>query len=197
MAAPIKGSEISWSDSISIKFGFTGLSILQTTPIIRQIIQANWPIIRRRKQCVYIIRLSGNVAVSYADKHSPVIYIGEGNAYDRLYNHAAWLASLLVSVPNLSVNVHIAEVARKNHQSLYQYIEADMIKWFAEKYGMLPWFNQQRERSKEGHYVYHAEAEKKLRQHLLNGSGNSFLWSIRPTKNNDQYSQYRKGIQSD
>lgn len=159
-------------------------------------IQKEWPTIRRPKQCVYIIRLSGNVAVAYGERHSPVIYIGEGNAYNRLYSHAAWLASLLVSVPNISIKVHIAQVARPNHKSLYQHIEADMIKWFSEKYEMLPWFNQQRERSKEGGYVYSPDAEKELRRYLLNGSGNSFLWSIRPTKDNDQYDHYAKGIQS-
>lgn len=146
--APIKSSEISWSNSISIDFGFTGLSKDQAIPIIRKIIQDKWPVLRRKKQCVYIIRLSGNVAVSYGEKHSPVIYIGEGDAYSRLYNHVDWLASLLVSVPNLTVSVHIAEIARKNHSSLYQYIEADMIYWFAREYGMLPWFNRQREKQR-------------------------------------------------
>ena len=193
MAAKIKSTEITWSDPVRVRFGFTGLTAEYAIPIIRQIMQDQWPQIRRPSQCVYVIRLCGQVAVAYGERHSPVIYIGEGSAYDRLYSHANWISPLLVSVPNIEIEIRVAEVARKNHTSLYQFIEADMIKWFFGDFGMLPWFNRQRERSKEDRYSYEVDAEKKLRQHLGIGSGNTFLWAIRPTHTNDQSGAYDKG----
>jgi len=194
MPALIKSTEISWCEPIRVRFGFTGLTSEQAIPIIRQLIQAEWPEMQRYNQCVYVVRLQGTVAVSYKSDHSPVIYIGEGNAFIRLYDHAYWISSLLVSIPNTQIEIHIAQVARKNHASLYQYIEADMIKWFADGFGMLPWFNRQRERSKESHYEYDQDAEQKLRKHLGIGSGNKFLWAIKPLPNNDQHEPYEKGM---
>ncbi|HWN69705.1 MAG TPA: hypothetical protein VNM90_18815, partial [Haliangium sp.] len=55
----------------------------------------------------------GMTSVAYRETFSPVIYIGRGNAFDRLYGHTEWLASLLVAVPQLAVEVRIVEAARK------------------------------------------------------------------------------------
>lgn len=193
MAAPIKNTEITWLEPVRVRFGFSGLTPEYAVPIIRQLMHDQWPETRRPTQCVYVIRLRGQVSVAYGLIHSPVIYIGEGSAYDRLYKHANWISSLLVSVPNAEIEIHVAEVARKNHVDLYRYIEADMIKWFVEENGVLPWFNRQQERSKEGQYSYERTAEQELRRHLGIGAGNSFLWAIRPTHNNDQFEAYNKG----
>ena len=192
MPAPIKKSEIKWSDPIRVKFGFSGLTPNYAVPIIRKLMHDQWPEIRRPKQCVYVIRLRGKVAVAYGNSYSPVIYIGEGLAYDRLYNHVNWISSLLVSVPNTEIEVHVAQVARKNHNKLYRYIEADMIKWFIDDFGTLPWFNRQREKSKENLYDYDNDAEQELRRHLGIGAGNNFLWAIKPTHNNIQFESYNK-----
>ncbi|MEI2735385.1 MAG: hypothetical protein V9G24_11645 [Rhodoblastus sp.] len=193
MPAIIKQSEIRWSEPIRVRFGFAGIPKEHAVPIIRKLIDEEWPTIKRRKQCVYVIRLRGEVAIAYGETYSPVIYIGEGDAYGRLYSHAEWLASLLINVPNLEVEIHIAQIARKANYELYRYIEADMIKWFYEEFACLPWFNRQRERGKEGHYEYEVDAKKNLRRHIGVGSGNSFLWGIRPLPNNDQYKRYVKG----
>jgi hypothetical protein len=193
MAAQIKSTEVNWHDPVRLQFGFYGLSAAHSIPIIRELIQDSWPEIRRERQCVYVVRLHGAVSIAYGEQHSPVIYIGEGNAYYRLYSHAYSISSLLVSVPNTEVEIHIAEIARKNNGLLYKYIEADMIKWFFDEFGCLPWFNQQRESSKESHYQYEADAAQKLTKHIGVGSGNKFLWAIRPLPNNDQYKPYGKG----
>jgi hypothetical protein len=194
MPALIKESEIAWADPVKIRFGFSGFSAEHALPIMRAIIQETWPTIRRPNQCVYVIRLIGDVAVDYPGGFSPVIYIGEGNVYSRLYQHANWLASLVASVPQVGIEVQIAEVARRNHDTLYQYIEADLIRWFAEERQSLPWFNRQRERGKEEHYEYEPEAERALRRRLGVGAGNAFLWAIKPTHNNDQHEPYAKGL---
>jgi hypothetical protein len=193
MPALIKESEITWADPVRIRFGFAGITAEYAINIMRNIMQKEWPQIQRPSQCVYIIRLTGEVAVAYDKKYSPVIYIGEGNAYDRLYDHIKWLASLVVSVPQVGIEVRIAQVRRRNHDTLYQYIEADLLCWFCEAYGTLPWFNRQRERSKEAQYDYEHAAKQSLTRHLGVGSGNSYLWAIRPTPINDQYAPYNKG----
>jgi hypothetical protein len=132
------------------------------------------------------MRLRGAVAVAYGEKFSPVIYIGEGNASNRLHGHAPWLARLLLSVPNITIEIHVAEVRRQNHTSLCEYVEADMIRWFFDAHKFLPWFNQQRERSKEGKYDYEPDVKRQLQALLGVGSGNAFLWAIRPTHNNTE-----------
>ena len=194
MPAPIKESEITWVEPVKIRFTFTGLSAEQSIPIMRSTMKESWPTIRRPNQCVYVIRLMGEFAVDYPGGFSPVIYIGEGQAYSRLYNHTYWLASLMSAVPQLGVEVHIAQIARRNHDTLYQYVEADLIRWFAEDYKSLPWFNQQRERTKEQQYEYEPAASRLLRRHLGVGSGSAFLWAIKPTHNNDQHEPYAKGL---
>lgn len=185
--APIVPGNVVWHDSIRIHFGFTGLDELDATHIVRRIISESFPpTLTYTDQCLYVVRLRGSVAVAYGEKFSPVLYIGEGNAKDRLQGHAKWLARLLLSVPNLEVELHVAEVKRQNNKDLCEFVEADMIRWFREEYGYLPWFNQQRERSKEEQYEYESDVERELRNRLGVGSGNKFLWAIRPTHNNEE-----------
>lgn len=193
MLAPIRSSEVKWHTPIVVRFGIYGLTHAQTKPIIRDLIGNNWPEVRRTKQCVYIVRVRGAVAISYNTAHSPVIYIGEGDAFNRLYGHAYWISTLLLSVPNIEIEIHIAEIARKNNGKLYQYIESDMIKWFFDSFECLPWFNKQREKSKEDRYSYQPDARRLLKKHIGLGSGNKFRWAIRPLANNDQYKSYSKG----
>jgi hypothetical protein len=186
MPAQITAQNVVWHDSIRLHFGFTGLDEPDATHIVRRIISESFPpTLTYTDQCLYVVRLRGSVAVAYGDEFSPVLYIGEGNAKNRLYGHAAWLARLLLAVPNLEVEMHVAEVKRQNNTDLCEYVEADMIRWFRDGCGYLPWFNQQRERSKEEQYEYEPEVERKLRTLLGVGSGNKFLWAIRPTHNNE------------
>ena len=91
----------------------------------------------------------------------------------------------------MGLEVLIAEVARGNHSTLYKYVEADLIAWFLEKYGSIPWFNKQRERSKEGQYEYERPAEKLLKSKFRPGPGNSFMWAIQPTHTNNFYEQWK------
>lgn len=194
MPATITSQNVVWHECIRLRFGFTGLDEADATHIVRRIISEAFPSsIRYTEQCLYVVRLRGSVAVAYGDKFSPVLYIGEGNAKGRLYSHAAWLARLLISVPNLEIDMHVAEVKRRNHTGLCEYVEADMLFWFWDRYACLPWFNQQRERSREQVYRYERETELALRALLGAGSGNSFLWAIRPTHNNaDAWAPYAK-----
>ena len=192
MPATIKPNNVTWHPSIALRFGFTGLPEEDATGVVRRIIRDEFsPTLAYTDQCLYVMRLRGPVAIGYGERFSPVLYIGEGNAQTRLNGHAPWLARLLLSVPNIAIDIHVAEVRRQNHTSLCEYVEADMIRWFYDEYSYLPWFNQQRERSKEGHYEYEPEVRTKLSSLIGIGSGNAFLWAIRPTHNNAEvWSRY-------
>lgn len=194
MPADIKASEINWLDPVQIDFGFTGLSERHAKAIMRDIIRDGWPESRRPRQCIYVIRLTGVVAVDYPGGFSPVVYVGEGDAYSRIYQHTHWLTDLAMSVPQIGIEVQVAEVARRNHPTLYRHIEADMLEWFANDHGALPWFNKQFERTKARAYEYERDAEQSLRKRLGVGSGNKFLWAIKPTKNNEQFEPYERGL---
>lgn len=194
MPAHVKVREITVHPPVNISFGFIGLAEKHAQAIVRDILRDEWPVQRRPKQSVYAIRLVGEVAVSYPLGFSPVTYIGEGNAFGRLYQHTNWLVPLLMSVPQLSVQVRIVEVVRKNKPNLYRHIEADLLRWFSTDYGALPWFNRQWEKSMESAYLYEPEALKELHKVIAVGSGTSYKWGIQPTKNNAQHEPYAKGI---
>lgn len=194
MAAEVKLSELTVRSPVDIAFGFSGLSEKHAQAIVRDILRDGWPSQARPKQSVYAIRLLGQVAVSYPKAFSPVVYIGEGNAFGRLYQHTSWLVPLLISVPQLSLQIRILEVARKNNMKLYSHIEADLLRWFSDDFGALPWFNRQWEGSKENVYSYEADALKELRKMIAVGSGTKYLWAIQPTPINAQHEPYAKGI---
>ena len=195
MPAPITSQNVEWHDPIILEFGFTGLEEIDAVSVVRREIREQFSSdLKRIQQCIYVVKLQGTVAVAYGKEFSPVVYVGEGNAMSRLHGHAKWIARLLLSVPNLRVAIHVAEVRRKNFTDLRKYVEADMISWFAQKYGVLPWFNRQRERSKEDVYEYADDIERELRNMIAVGSGTSFQWAIRPTHNNEAWPRYESSV---
>lgn len=145
-------------------------------------------------QCIYVIRVTGDVSIRYPKRVSPTIYIGQGRARGRIKQHTKWLAPLVMSIPKLGLEVRIAELVRRNNTSLCTHVEADMLAWFQARYGVLPWFNRQRERSKEEHYNYSPEAKQKLRKGYMTGTGNRFSWAITPTKSNPHHDAFSRGL---
>lgn len=193
MPAIIKGSEIKWAEPVKIRFGFSGIEEQYAIPIMRRVIAANWTNQRRPKQCVYIVRLAGEIAINYLRGYSPVIYVGEGNAFWRTHQHAAWLAPLACSIAGIGIDIHVAAIARKNKGDLYKHVEADFLRFFSNEYGTTPWFNRQHEPSREGRYGYSSEAAKEITQRLSIGKGHKYRWAIQPTPNNPQHEAYAKG----
>lgn len=194
MPAIVKRSELTLHSPVTVDFGFSGLEPKYAQAIMRDILRDSWPEQRRWKQSVYSIRLVGEVAVHYPRSFSPVVYIGEGNAFGRIYNHVNWIVPLLLSVPQLSIQVRVLEVARRNNAKLYSYLEADLLRAFSDRYGALPWFNRQWERGREGVHTYEPAARKVIESMIEVGSGSKYVWAIRPTHNNDQHEPYHKGI---
>jgi len=160
-------------------------------------LKEQFPTLSRPEQCVYVIRLKGDVAIDYRDDFSPVIYIGEGNAAARLHSHANWIAELLVAVPNAEIEVRVADCVRKNDANLCQYIEADLIAMFFNKYRCLPWFNKQRETKHEGKRTYTDDVLKDFGARIGKVQGSNYIWAIRPTHNNKQSKAYYAGYKND
>jgi hypothetical protein len=195
MPTPIKESELTFHDPVLVDFPLSNeVSADVAQKLMKHIIATQWPSVKRATQCVYVVRVRGHVSISYPNGFSPVLYIGEGDAYSRLQTHAAeWLTELAVSIPQLVIEIKIVEVARKAKADLYRHIEADLIRWFSEENGTLPWRNKQYEVSMEGGYEYSDNASKALRSLISIGAGNSFAWEIKPTKNNSGWDAYSKG----
>ena len=193
MPAIVKLSDLNLSAPVQIPFGFTGVEEKYARAIVRDRIRSQWPEQKRPTQSVYCICLTGTVAVAYPNTFSPVIYIGEGDAYARLSRHVDWLVPLLMSVPQLGVEIRLLESVRRNNRSLYRHIEADLIDWFSSDYGALPWFNRQQESGKKGAYEYKRDARKLLNTMIGVGAGRRYLWAIQPTKNNATFDAYSKG----
>lgn len=198
MTATVTTSEIQWQPPVNIDFGFSGLDRKYALTIIRDLIRTGWPELRRDGQCVYVVRITGDVAIHYPRRHSPVIYIGEGKAYSRVSEHAGkWLVDLVSAIPQVGVSIRIAEARRRNREDFYKDVEADLLRIFRERFGTLPWFNRQGERSREGRLEYDEDAMRELRTQLGVGKGNTVRWAIRPTKNHDRYADYLKGEPAD
>lgn len=194
MPAIVKTTDLNISDPFQIPFGFSGLEEKYACSIVRDMIRCQWPEQKRPTQSVYCICLTGTVAVAYPNAYSPVIYVGEGNAYARVSQHVDWLVPLLMSVPQLGIEIRLLESVRRNNRSLYKHIEADLLKWFCSEYGAIPWFNRQRESGKEGVYDYDPSARSLLDKMIAVGARRKYFWAIQPTKNSDTFAAYSKGI---
>lgn len=195
--ATVTQQHIRWRDPISIKFGFSGIDPDEAEMLVKKRLKDQFPDLDRPGQCVYVVRLKGDVAIAYGEDFSPVIYIGEGNAASRLHDNAEWIAELLVAVPNAEIEVRVADCVRTNDTELCQYVEADLISAFVQKFSYLPWFNRQREKKYLGKRSYSAEVWTEFNQRIGKVQGSRYLWAIRPTKNNSQYEHYSAGHYGD
>jgi len=194
MPAIVKTTDLNISDPVRILLGVNGVEEKYARTIARDRIRSQWPAQKRPTQSVYCICLTGTVAVAYPNTFSPVIYIGEGNAYTRLNQHVQWLVPLLMSIPQLGIEIRLLESVRRNNRILYRHIEADLINWFSNEYGALPWFNRQQESGKVGAYEYERDARTLLNAMIGVGAGRRYLWAIQPTKNSPTFDPYSKGI---
>ena len=191
--AEVTKQHIRWRDPIAVTFGFTGIDEEEALMLARSRLKAQFPSLDKPNQCVYVVRLRGDVAIAYGNEFSPVIYIGEGNASTRLYSHANWIAPLLVAVPNAQIEVRVADCVRVNDTKLCQYVEADLIESFIDKYNCLPWFNRQREPKYVGKRTYSSAVRTEFNQRIGKVQGAKYLWAIRPTHNNNQHDPYAAG----
>ena len=146
------------------------------------------------KRCVYVIRMKGDFVVAYPRKRSPVLYIGRGSALSRLSSHLRrWLHQIDGFGKDVRIEIRVCRTRRKNLTDMFKYVEADLIDWFAEKYGVIPFFNSRRETAYEDCVDYTDADEAQMKAALGVGKGKRPLWAIAPAPANKNYDVFHRG----
>jgi len=149
-------------------------------------------------RCVYVIRMTGPVVVAYPWDNSPVLYVGRGQAPKRLAAHLKnWLHEAHRFGSKVGVELRICVPRRTNRADFFKNVEADLIDWFRQKNGAIPFFNSRRETSYAGRVDYLPTQIKDLRRALGVGSGNRPEWAVRPLRSNSNVGVYYTGIHPD
>ena len=74
MPVPITLQNITWHDPIVLQFGFIGLAEVDAIAVVRREIRDQFSdSVKYFEQCLYVVKLAGDVAVSYNGDFSPVI----------------------------------------------------------------------------------------------------------------------------
>lgn len=128
---------------------------------------------------VYVIRLNGEYAIDYPEDESPVVYIGEGNFFNRINSHRSWIAGIEELVGEFSFQVCIAYPRVRNQYDAYRDAEAALLERFGEVFGTAPLWNKQFETRLCPHYVYNT---KQMDRALRKRSGARYRWAIRPLR---------------
>lgn len=139
---------------------------------------------------VYVVRTKGQFSIEYAKGSSPVLYIGEGNFKNRINSHRKrWLSELIDLVGDFPIEIAVSIPRARNNTYVYRDVEADLIWEFYHIYGMVPFFNGQKEYSKKYHeYKEYYEFIKPLQI----GKGKRIPWTIKPSPSNKHYERYHK-----
>lgn len=145
------------------------------------------------KSSVYIVRMAGSFIIDYENCPSPVVYIGRGDSVSRLASHLKnWASDVFKWGSDTKIEIRLLRPSRKNREDYFKNVEADLIRWFSEKTGMLPLINARFETSWEGHVDYGPSQEKLLLQSLGIGKGVRHKWAIRPMPSNKVYAKYHR-----
>ena len=143
---------------------------------------------------VYIIRLTGSFLIEYPRCNSPVLYVGRGDAPNRLATHLArWLSDAFWFGSDTQVEVRMLRPRRRGRRDYFKNVEADLIDMFLERAGALPFFNRCREPKFSGRIDYGPSQDRRLRQLLGTGSGKRPHWALSPTPANPHYDTYWTG----
>lgn len=149
-------------------------------------------------RCVYVVRMTGTVVVAYPWDDSPVLYVGRGKAPNRLAAHLKnWLHEAHRFGSKVGVELRICVPRRTNRADFFKNVEADLIDWFEQKNGAIPFFNSRRETRFAGKVDYLPTQVKDLRRALGVGSGNRPEWAVRPLMSNSNVGVYYKGLHPD
>jgi hypothetical protein len=146
------------------------------------------------RRCVYVIRMKGDFVIAYPLRRSPVLYIGRGSALGRLSSHLRrWLHEIDGFGKDVRIEIRVCRTRRKNLADMFKYVEADLIDWFADKYGVIPFFNSRRETAFEGCVGYTDADEAQMKAALGVGKGKRPLWAIAPAPANKNYGAFNRG----
>ena len=149
------------------------------------------------KRCVYVIRMKGDFVIAYPFGRSPVLYIGRGSALGRLSSHLRrWLHEIDGFGKDVRIEIRVCRTRRKNVTDMFKFVEADLIDWFADKYGIIPFFNSRRETAYEGCVEYTDTDAAQMKAALGVGKGKRPLWAIAPAPANKNYDVFHRGWNS-
>lgn len=146
------------------------------------------------KRSVYVIRMKGDFVIAYPNGRSPVLYIGRGSALGRLSSHLRrWLHEIDGFGKDVRIEVRVCRTRRRNVAEMFKYVEADLIDWFADRYGVIPFFNSRRETTYADCVYYTETDEAQMKAALGVGKGKRPLWAIAPTPANKNYDVFHRG----
>ncbi len=130
---------------------------------------------------VYVLRLAGKFSFDYKnERHTPVVYIGEGKFRGRINSHRKWLKKLHALISETPLEVKFCFPRGPDDVARHRELEAVLLAEFKRKFGALPLQNKQHERVISS-IIFQ---ERTLGQVLGPGSGKEFLWALRPLKAN-------------
>jgi hypothetical protein len=148
---------------------------------------------RDLKQSVYLVRMVGRAVIDYDRRPSPVVYIGRGDSVGRLASHLKnWASKAFTWGHDTSLEIRIIRPEHPEDADCFKHLEADLIRWFADKCGMLPLMNARFETSFERKAKYLPSDRKRLHKLLTVGSGKRPHWAIFPLRANPHYDRYYK-----
>jgi len=95
------------------------------------------------KRCVYVIKLSRPFAIDYEEGISNVLYIGRGDAFDRIKSHYnKTLFDLFMSLSGAHFDFWICKPRKRNSESYYKKIEWKLLDDFKHKHDEFPLLNK-------------------------------------------------------
>ena len=140
-------------------------------------------------RAVYVIRSAGSFSIKYPKRHSPVLYIGEGDFKQRITSHRKWLSTLYALVGEFPLEVAVSLPRVPGNFEAYKNFEAYLLNKFLGIYGTLPLVNKQNETIRYEHHEYDRTATADVfgmrRRH--------YKWAIQPLPGNRPfYGNYSK-----
>ncbi|MGV0958537.1 MAG: hypothetical protein ACOYB1_01780 [Limnohabitans sp.] len=128
------------------------------------------------KKSVYVIRLRSPFSVSYPQRHTPTLYIGEGNILSRLNAHRKWINRLQKLGYPFPIEVACCFPRVNGNAAAHKVFEAHLLNVFFNRYGSLPLKNSNNQTK-----VYAHQYERTATSGILGpGSGNKHNWAISP-----------------
>jgi hypothetical protein len=127
-------------------------------------------------RAVYVIRIMRPYSFDYGNKHSPVAYIGKGNAQQRITSHLkSWIPRLSSTIRGLRIRIYFCTPVVRYHGTVCEHVEADLIRRFENVYGHRPLRNLVSPTQWGKHYYTSSDL-----QVLHPRQGPGYHWALRP-----------------
>jgi hypothetical protein len=91
------------------------------------------------------------------------------------------------------IEIRIVLPRRQKRVDYFKNVEADLIGWFRQKHGSLPFFNSRIESKFRSKVRYSENHERQLRRLVGIGSGHRPKWALKPTRANEDFATYMRG----